>query len=539
MTAESPWLIDQAWTGLIREAGRQFEKQVERRGLKANPELDFDRLGLLKSRSVTPFEVFSPEYLAAYRGSRSAVVLPKDAAGIVASRLPDRGVRISALASSRNAVLSSWDPFAFRDTPETQAAKPLNWFSLQWTQAIVLDVSATMQLLNRVGMRTFRLRVVDEAGGPVADAKVTLLFVRRKSTGVEQRTADDGWVELAVPVGMNTIDAIAVVPRHSHWSFAELRWTVPSGPAAITLKALARGGHRFKYLAPPDPAAGTGVRCAVIDAGIGPHPALSVFGGASLVAPEDEADEDLGSHLDNGVGHGTHVAGIIAARDLGNGEPVGLAPAVELHSLRVSPKLTREAPAYAVAAAIEMAVARDCHLINLSLGYPERDPDVEVEVEKAFEAGCVVIAAVGNDPNSGIMCPASSPHAIGVAALGHQAHIPAGTMSALAFTQPPNGADPDDFVASFNSRGVEVKVSAPGVGVISCAPGGAFYAAEDGTSMATPVVTGYAARVLATRPEVLNMRGRARAEAIRDLVLQACDRLGFAASDVGHGHPRP
>lgn len=548
---QEDWLVDQAWLGLMREADDSFRRAPA--GSDLDPFAELDRLGLTQKNGLTPFHVFSPEYLAAYRGSRRARVLQKEdlvgaikglgpeaSEGELKSALSEMNIEVSTLPSSRRAVLSSWNPFALIDGLPDAPVKPVSWFSLQWAQAILLDVPNTMEILNAAGSSTLIMQVVDAHGVGVADAKVVLVFNQQKRAGIEDATDANGFVTLSTPAGQAVIDAIAVVPKHSHWNFAQTRWTVPSGTATISLQPLGQGHlGQFKYLGAADPAAGAGVRCGVVDSGVGPHPALQVSGGANFLTAEEEDPQDVGSFKDNGTGHGTHVAGIISAKDLGNGQPFGIAPAVELFSYRVTARLAREASSYAIEDAINAAVKQDCHLINLSLGLTYRDEDVEAAVERAYDAGCVVIAAVGNDPSSNIMFPAASPKTIGVAALGDKARIAKNTMSALAFRQPPTGIHADDFVANFNSQGPEVKVAAPGVGIISCAPGGQFYAAEDGTSMATPVITGYAAKLLASRQDILTMQGKSRADAICKLVLETCDRLGFPMADVGNGHPKP
>lgn len=99
------------------------------------------------------------------------------------------------------------------------------------------------------------------------------------------------------------------------------------------------------------------------------------------------------------------------------------------------------------------------------------------------------------------------------------------------------GTDPHDFLAAFTNVGHGVRATAPGVGIISCHPGG-LYAVEDGTSMAAPVVTGLAARLLGRRPDILGMtRDQMRADAMRTLVYSAAQTLGFEPECVGSGLP--
>lgn len=552
--ATNAWVEQQAVFGVLRQSVDKWLTRTVDRIDDVGVSDDLEHaLGLSGRDTITPFQVFSPQYLMAYRGSRDAKVLPKKKLLMAARRsglanqeadlrqaLQFKAIELGTTPKSRQAVLSSWDPFALDESLPGLEAKPVAWFQLQWTQAIVLDLTATMDVLNRQGDQSFQLQVVDEQGQGIGDAKVTLLYDRRLRTGVERVTDAQGLATLTVPAGQTEIDAILIAPQHSYWSFAKLKWRVPANSHVQTLKSLGQAHqNQFKYLGPPDPNAGRGVRCAIVDSGVGPHPALTVKDGANLVIPSDEYPADVGSHLDNGTGHGTHVAGIIAAQNPTNdpGRPTGIAPATEIYAYRVTARLAREAPSYAIADAIDAAIKKDCHLINISLGLDQMSVDVEQAVERAYQSGAVVIAAIGNAPQSPIMFPASSPRAIGVAALGDLSRAVADSQSALSVRQPPRGSHPDDFVANFNSRGPGAKAAAPGVAIISCAPHGQFYAAQDGTSMATPVVTGIAAKLLATRPDILIMNGQTRADAISALILNACNTLGFLKEDVGHGHP--
>jgi len=90
---------------------------------------------------------------------------------------------------------------------------------------------------------------------------------------------------------------------------------------------------------------------------------------------------------------------------------------------------------------------------------------------------------------------------------------------------------------SFSNVGSQIDVTGPGVGVVSTVPESA-YAIMSGTSMATPAVTGLAARVLARHGDVLTAtRDAARADTIVKLVLQSAKTLGFGAKFEGQGLP--
>ena len=110
---------------------------------------------------------------------------------------------------------------------------------------------------------------------------------------------------------------------------------------------------------------GQGVTVGVIDSGVATnHPGLVVQGGQNTVPGEKPGD-----YGDNGTeGHGTHVAGIIAARGTPPKGIRGVAPGVTLRSYRVFPQGGNNASNYAIAKAIDAGVADQCDLLNMSLG---------------------------------------------------------------------------------------------------------------------------------------------------------------------------
>jgi subtilisin len=294
-------------------------------------------------------------------------------------------------------------------------------------------------------------------------------------------------------------------------------------------------GLRHFYGDAPD-GAGAGVKVAVVDTGIAPHPDLVVEGGANLVTGEDPGD-----FADNGQGHGTHVAGIVAARGTPPSGIGGVAPFVVLRSYRVFGKNEPSASNFAMIKAIDRAVEDGCDLINLSLGTPSgtpEDPALRSAIEDARERGVVVVAAAGNDGRQPVAFPAASSACVAVSAFGREGTFPADSLQAFeALTAQPRGDEAENFVANFTNIGLSLELTAPGVGIVSTFPGG--YAVLDGTSMACPAVTGVAALLLARRPDILGApRNLARAEAITQMLLQSARKLGFGATFEGQGLPK-
>ncbi|MEY8749518.1 S8 family peptidase [Alkalicoccobacillus gibsonii] len=230
---------------------------------------------------------------------------------------------------------------------------------------------------------------------------------------------------------------------------------------------------------------GSGVSVAVIDTGIAQHEDLNIVGGESFVSSEPSF-EDLN-------GHGTHVAGTVAALDNSVGV-LGVAPEANLYAVKV---LDQFGDGYTsdIAAGIEWAANQDIDIANLSLGGPIGSPVLEQAVDYAEEQGTLLIAAAGNSGTRGIGFPAAYENVVSVAAV-----------------------DSENNKANFSSFGPENNIAAPGVDTLSTYPGGQ-YAELSGTSMASPHVAGVAALVQAANPS-------ATASDIRDTLQTTATPLG-------------
>ncbi|MDX6769015.1 MAG: S8 family peptidase [Elusimicrobiota bacterium] len=205
---------------------------------------------------------------------------------------------------------------------------------------------------------------------------------------------------------------------------------------------------------------GEGVKVAIIDTGIDcSHPDLraNCAGGYNAVGSGAPTDDN---------GHGSHVAGTVAGVLDGRGV-AGVAPRARLYAVKVLDK-DGAGGLVSIIKGLIWAGRNRMDVANMSLGAPMGTIFMRGALMYAASNGVAVIAAAGNDGGA-VNYPAAYPEAIAVSALG-----------------------PDEKLASFSSRGRQVAFTAPGVDVRSSLPGGSW-AEFDGTSMATPHVTGLAA----------------------------------------------
>ncbi|MBB3840198.1 subtilisin [Runella defluvii] len=218
---------------------------------------------------------------------------------------------------------------------------------------------------------------------------------------------------------------------------------------------------------------GEGIKVAVLDTGIASHPDLVISGGVSFVPGVVS--------FNDGNSHGTHCAGIIAARNNFFGV-VGVAPRASLYAVKVLSDGGSGSTSWILAG---MAWARQngMHVVSMSLGSSSCQSVAYTNaIATLNNAGITVVCASGNAFGTGFPCvgsPANSPGAIAVGAVAQ------------------NGV-----IAPFSSRGVgccppganPVTLVAPGVSINSTVLGNG-YGIKSGTSMACPHVAGAAVLV--------------------------------------------
>lgn len=265
---------------------------------------------------------------------------------------------------------------------------------------------------------------------------------------------------------------------------------------------------------------GQNVVVAVLDTGIDEnHKDLKgkVAGRKNFAYP-DKTPDDLS-------GHGTHVAGIIAARTNNNEGIAGMCPQCKLLNVKVL-KNNEQGLQSVVAQGIAWAAKQNIKVINLSVSGDKPDgPFLEDTINEAWDSGVVVVVAAGNNGTSEKTYPAAYDNAIAVAA-----------------------TTKDDKIASFSNFGADwVDVAAPGDNIYSTLPpnatrnkGSAEYGYMKGTSMAAPLVSATAALVIAKDPNLTPSQVRNKLEQTAENVgnkvkfgrINAAKAVGASAADI-------
>jgi type VII secretion-associated serine protease mycosin len=256
---------------------------------------------------------------------------------------------------------------------------------------------------------------------------------------------------------------------------------------------------------------GQGVTVAVVDTGIDLyHPDLqaNLVTGKSFVAGVSSPDDDYG--------HGTHVAGIVAAV-ANNGGIIGVAPAARLMPVKVLDD-QGSGSIYDVAEGIEWAADHGARVVNLSLGSVSDSATLADVVDYAYNKGVLLVAAGGN-------CGGASYYLNGCD-YQNQPIYPAAYADVMAVA----ATDSSDARSSFSTQGSYIEIAAPGSSIYSTYLDGG-YATLSGTSMATPHVAGLAALIWSQNPGWSNRQVRAR---IRD----TAQDLGAAGWDEQYGYGR-
>ena len=361
-------------------------------------------------------------------------------------------------------------------------------------------------------------------GRPVSDVRV--YGVGRHAT-YETTTDDRGAARLQTLE--RSLRRVVACPRDSYWS--RITCDVPvEESASLTLKLkplLLMGaydwGHRFMDLVPPRPTSRPEVKIAVIDSGVAEHEALTLAGGYNAI-PGRSAE---GWNTDE-LGHGTHTAGVIAARNDGSGIVAG-ASNLKVYSVKVVPG----GHLSDLIDAIEWCTRERMDVVSMSVSIAERSSLLDRALRKANRRGTTIVAPAGNAATH-VVHPANAESTIAVAAFGRVGTFPEDSSHFLRESNFRN-RQRNVFAAGFSNFGPEVEVCAPGVAILSTVPTG--LAAADGTAAASAFVAAFAGRLLQACP-FLHSRSASQPALVRHILEHAAFDLGMPATVQGRGVPR-
>ena len=289
-----------------------------------------------------------------------------------------------------------------------------------------------------------------------------------------------------------------------------------------------------------DNSTGAGVIVAVVDTGIDfAHPDITanIWTNTGEIA-DNGLDDDGNGYVDDvhgwdfigftytnpvqsnnpvdHFGHGTHVAGTIAAVENNGIGVIGVAWNAQIMPVKALDDFGQGLDS-TLGPAIIYAANNGADVISNSWAGPGQSQTISDAVSYAHNLGAVIVAAAGNDGRDArIYYPANLSDAITVAA-----------------------TDPNDVLAYFSNYGDKIDVSAPGVDILSLRAAGtsmgtpvdAYYTRASGTSMATPHVSGTAALILSQHPDYSN-------EDVRQVLRVSATDLGTAGFDFKYGYGR-
>ena len=401
---------------------------------------------------------------------------------------------------------------------------------------------ASWSFAGAVETRPIRFRVIGESEKPLANVGVSLT-----GEGFPQEGRTDKRGEVTVPLialpGKRARSVYASSPSN-YWDHYVIEPELVDGDVNVVRlrpmeETLSGFPEHYRYGwgqlqmgldRVPETLGGKGVKIAIVDSGVDTSHTLlrHVRHGVDLTNP---ADPQAWTH--DIVGHGTHAAGIVAARDESGKMLRGFVPDAEIHVLKVFPggRLSNALEA------LDYCLELEIDVVNLSLGTPQPSQAIGQKLEEAVFHGIACIVAAGSS-GARVQYPASSPHTMAVGAVGRLNEYPGATWEAT--TVQPHLIAPDGiFAPSFSCTGPELAVCAPGVAIVSTVPGG--FEPQSGTSTAAPHVTGLAALLLAHHPLFqgpLRARSQQRVAALFGMIRWLAVPYGFGAERTGAGLPR-
>ena len=380
-------------------------------------------------------------------------------------------------------------------------------------QAVSLATRSMSPALRRVQLQQVRdLRMADpetaEVKRMVRAVNGTLITTSESATPVTGTTVADLTDEAAEDIREARPDVMVV--RDQLMPLID-----PLRPAGLAAKASVGGSDLWHLDAIGLIAArrdglrltGKGVTVAVLDTGVdASHPELAGRVSAAYTLDTDRWTGDLMDPSVDTEGHGTHVAGLICGRT------VGVAPDARVINEVMIPRGAGTLSNFVLA--LEWAAAQEeVRVVNMSAGIRGWVDGMQAILSDLMLVGVLPVIATGNEGRNRTRSPGNYPEVVSVGATNR-----AGRVSTFS-----SGGT---LVSNHHQYFVPDLV-APGEGVYSSVMGGG-YEAWDGTSMATPIVSGVAALILERHPDI-------SVTDLQDELMGACRDLGAGPDRQGLG----
>lgn len=244
---------------------------------------------------------------------------------------------------------------------------------------------------------------------------------------------------------------------------------------------------------------GSGTKIAVIDSGAYPHPDLAgrLLPGYNYI----DHSSDTGDQL----GHGTAVAGVIAASGSMHGT-LGVAPQAEIVPLKCFGDTKYGELSDIVTAIYDAVDTYECDVLNMSFGMEQESAFLNNALRYALSKGVIAVAAVGNEGSAALHYPAACEGVIGVSSV-----------------------DKVKTVSAFSQKNESVFVAAPGEAVLLLGNSAGQYGYSQGTSYAAPVVSALAAVAYELDEDMTPVR-------FANVLQNTCEDLGTAGYDTEYGY---
>ena len=242
---------------------------------------------------------------------------------------------------------------------------------------------------------------------------------------------------------------------------------------------------------------GDAILIAVLDTGVeGGHPDLM---GKAISGSDDEQ-----SNLNDDIGHGTEVSGIIAANTNNNQGIAGVSWNTKIISIRITDE-NGQARVSTVVSALENAYQKGAKIVHMSLSTNQFSQTLKNAIKQAQDRGILVVSTAGNSGIEEIRYPSGFDNVIGVGAVNQNKEL-----------------------ETYSTTGGHVGLVAPGSSIYTTS-NGSSYNKVSGTSFAAPQVTGAAALVWSIAPNLTS-------DEVRNILLNSADDLGAAGRDNQYGN---